>query len=241
MATPDRRIYGRTQKLTENMNVLITGSTGMIGKGVLLECIEDPGIERIITLGRSKPDVDHEKVEHIVHKDMSDYSEIREKLNNLGAAYLCMGISAAGLKEDKYREITYEYTLNLAKTLLEQNPEMTCIYVSGQGTDSSEKGRAMWARIKGKTENDLLKLGFRQAFMFRPGAIIPLKGIKSRTASYQFIYDYFMWLVKLIKFFAPKSVVNTTQIGLAMLKITRKGYSKSIINPSDIIQLSEQD
>ena len=143
------------------------------------------------------------------------------------------------MDEKKYTEITHLYTLTLAKTLIEMNPEMVCTYVSGEGTDSTEKGRSMWARVKGKTENDLLGLGFKRAFMFRPGAIIPLRGIKSRTRLYQFMYDYFMWLVKLIKFLAPKSVVNTTQIGLAMINATLDGYEKKILGPSDIIQLSQ--
>jgi hypothetical protein len=127
----------------------------------------------------------------------------------------------------------------LAKNLFEINPQMTFNYVSGVGTDSSEKGRIMWARVKGKTENDLLKMGFKQAFMFRPGAIIPLRGIKSRTKSYQFVYDYFMWLVKGIKAIAPNAVVNTTQIGLAMINSMLKGYDKKILTPQDIIILSE--
>jgi len=117
---------------------------------------------------------------------------------------------------------------------------MTFNYVSGQGTDSTEKGRMMWARVKGKTENDLLKLGFRQAYMFRPGAIIPLRGIKSRTKSYQFMYDYFIWLVKLIKAIAPNSVVNTTQIGLAMINAMMIGYDKKVLTPKDIIALSNK-
>ena len=127
----------------------------------------------------------------------------------------------------------------LARQLHEINLEMTITYVSGEGTDSSEKGRSVWARVKGKTENDLLALGFNQAFMFRPGAIIPLRGIKSRTRIYQFIYDYFMWLIKLIKFLAPNSVVNTTQIGLAMISVTLYGYSSEIIKPKDILALSK--
>jgi len=124
--------------------------------------------------------------------------------------------------------------------MLELNPMMTFNYVSGQGTDSTERGRTMWARVKGKTENDLLKLGFKQAYMFRPGAIIPLRGIKSRTKSYQFMYDYFMWLVKLIKFLSPNSVVNTTQIGLAMINSLLIGYTRNVLGPKDIINLSKE-
>ncbi len=208
----------------------------MIGKGVLLECLDHPKIDQVITLGRSSLNMEHGKLKEIIHNDFKDYNNIKDYLQNIDAAYLCMGISAAGLSEEEYREITYKYTIALAKTLLESNPEMTCTYVSGQGTDSSEKGRIMWARVKGKTENDLLKMGFRQAFMYRPGMIIPLKGIKSKTKLYQFMYDYFMWLVKLIKFIAPKSVVNTTQIGQSMINVTLNGFDKRVLNPQDIIE-----
>ena len=143
------------------------------------------------------------------------------------------------MKEDDFKRVTYDYTLSLARELLPLNPKMTITYVSGEGTDSSEKGRVMWARVKGKTENDLIKLGFKQAFMFRPGLIIPLRGIKSRTKAYQFVYDYFMWLVRLFKAVAPNAVVNTTQLGKAMINCVLYGYSSVIIKPKDIIQLAE--
>ena len=184
----------------------------MVGKGVLLECLDHPKIDQVITIGRSELEVTHPKLQSLIHKDFKDYSAIKEYLTGIDAAYLCMGVSAAGLSEEKYTELTYDYTLALANTLLPLNPGMTCIYVSGQGTDSSEKGRSMWARVKGKTENDLLGLGFEQAFMFRPGGIIPLRGIRSKTRLYQFFYDYFIWLIKLIKALSPNSIVNTTQI-----------------------------
>lgn len=218
------------------MRVLITGATGMVGKGVLLECLDHPKIEKVITLNRSTLEMEHPKLEQIIHKDFKDYSTIEDQLKGIDAAYLCMGISAAGLSEEKYSEITHDYTLELAKTLLKLNENMSCTYVSGQGTDSSEKGSSMWARVKGKTENDLLNLGFSKAFMYRPGMIIPLKGIKSKTKLYQFMYDYFMWLVKFVKFISPKSVVNTSQIGQSMIKVSLKGYSKKILDPEDIIE-----
>ena len=220
------------------MRVLITGASGMIGKGVLLECLDHPEVDQVHILVRTEMDVQSSKLTQIVHDDFSNYENIKERLIGFDACYLCMGVSAAGLSEEKYTRITYAFTLSLAKALIERNPKMTCIYVSGIGTDSTERGRTMWARVKGKTENDLLGLGFQQAFMFRPGAIIPLRGIKSRTKSYQFMYDYFMWLVKLIRFFSPGSVVNTTQIGLAMINSTRSGYARQIIYPKDMIVLS---
>jgi uncharacterized protein YbjT (DUF2867 family) len=219
------------------MKVVITGATGMVGKGVLLECLDHPEVEQVLTVGRSPLGMNHPKLKDLIHSNFLDFSPIRDQLTGYDACYLCMGVSAAGMKEDQYRRLTYDYTLTLARALREQNPSMSCTYVSGQGTDSSEKGNAMWARIKGKTENDLLNLGFKQAFMFRPGGIIPLRGIKSKTKGYQFIYDYFMWLIKLIKLFAPNAIVNTTQIGLAMIKVTMNGYNKNIITPRDILLL----
>ena len=219
-------------------NVIITGVTGMIGKGVLLESLDEDSIKEVLVIGRSSVGLSHPKLKEIIHGDFLNFETIKDQLSGYDACFFCLGISAAGLKEEQYKKITYEYTMALAKTLFKLNPEMTFNYVSGIGTDSTEKGRMMWARVKGKTENDLLDLGFRQAFMFRPGMIIPLRGIKSRTKSYQFMYDYFMWLVKLIKMLSPNSVVNTTQIGEAMINSISKAYEKKILEPKDIIILS---
>jgi uncharacterized protein YbjT (DUF2867 family) len=221
-------------------SVIITGATGMVGKGVLLECLDHNSIDKVLVIGRNMLDINHPKLTELIHKDFTDFSGVRNQLTGFDACFFCMGISAAGLSEEEYKKITYDYTLALARTLLEINKEMTFTYVSGEGTDSTEKGRMMWARVKGRTENDLLNLGFKQAFMFRPGAIIPFRGIKSRTKSYQFIYDYFMWLVKAIKVIAPNAVVNTTQIGLAMINCMLKGYHKKVLRPKDIISLSEK-
>jgi uncharacterized protein YbjT (DUF2867 family) len=219
--------------------VIITGATGMVGKGVLLECLDHASIEEVLAIGRNSPGISHPKLKELIVKDFTDFSGVSNQLHGYDGCFFCMGISAAGLQEEVYKKITYDSTLSLAKTLLAINPGMTFNYVSGQGTDSTEKGRMMWARVKGKTENELLHLGFRQAFMFRPGAIIPLRGIKSRTKSYQFIYDYFMWLVKGIRLIAPESVVTTTQIGLAMINSMLNGYKKKILTPKDIILLSK--
>lgn len=218
--------------------VIITGATGMIGRGVLLECLDHPEIKEILVIGRTSIDMEHPKLRELIHKDFTDFSGVKDQLSGYDACFFCLGISAAGLKEEQYRRITYDFTLYLAKTLLENNPKMTFNYVSGEGTDSTEKGRMMWARVKGKTENDLINLGFKQTFMFRPGAIIPLRGIKSKTKSYQFLYNYFTWLLKGIKAIAPNSILNTTQIGLAMINSIDKGYEKAVLRPKDIITLS---
>ena len=220
--------------------VIITGATGMVGKGVLLECLDHEAISKVLVIGRNPVGIKHPKLKELIQKDFTDFSRFKDQLSGYDACFYCLGISAAGLNEMQYKKITYDYTLALANTLFELNSTMTFVYVSGQGTDSTEKGRMMWARVKGKTENDLLHLGFKQAFMFRPGVIIPLRGIKSRTKSYQFMYDYFMWLVKLIKAISPNSVVNTTQIGMAMINIMLKGYKKKVIRSKDIIELALQ-
>lgn len=218
--------------------VIITGATGMIGKGVLLECLDHNEINEVLTIGRTSIGMTHPKLKELIHGDFTNFTTIQDQLAGYDGCFFCLGVSASGLKEEQYRRITYDFTLALAKTLHNINTEMTFNYVSGEGTDSTEKGRMMWARVKGKTENDLLNLGFKKAFMFRPGAIIPLKGIKSKTKSYQFMYDYFMWLLKGIKAIAPNSIVNTTQIGLAMINSVLKGHDKSILKPKDIIDLS---
>ncbi len=222
------------------LKVIITGATGMVGKGVLLECLDHDAIGEVLLIGRNPVDIKHPKIKELIHPDFSDFSTVADQLNGYDACYFCMGISAAGLKEEQYKKITYDYTLELARVLYKNNAAMTFTYVSGEGTDSTEKGRLMWARVKGKTENDLLNMGFKQAFMFRPGAIIPLRGIRSQTKAYQFVYDYFTWLVKIIKAVSPHSIVNTTQMGLAMINATANGYEKNILKPKDILVLAER-
>ncbi len=220
------------------MKVIVTGATGMVGKGVLLECLDHEAVSEVLSIGRNPVDISHPKLKELIHKDFSDFSGVTSDLKGYDACFFCMGVSSVGMKEADYKHLTYDLTLALARELVQLNPKMTFNYVSGVGTDSSEKGKTMWARVKGKTENDLLQL-FKQAYMFRPGAIIPLRGIKSRTKAYQFMYDYFMWVVKLMKFFSPNSVVTTTDVGLAMINSVLKGYSEKIIHPKDILELSK--
>lgn len=212
----------------------------MVGKGVLLACLDHPEIEGVLTIGRSKLQEQHPKLKQLIHSDFTNFDSVRDELKGYDACYLCMGVSAARLSEEQYHEMTYDYTLALAEALLKQNKAMVCTYVSGQGTDTSEKGRIMWARVKGRTENALLHLGFKDAYMFRPGTIIPLRGIKSKTKLYQFFYDYFLWLIKIMKWIFPKSIVNTTQMGIAMINVTMKGFDKKVLGPSDIIVAARQ-
>ena len=215
------------------LNVIITGSTGMVGKGVLLECIDSPDVESILVINRSPVDVVHPKIKEIIHKDFFDWSGIRDQLSGYNTSFFCMGVSSAGMKEADYRRMTYDLTLGFAKVVLFLNPTMTFCYVSGAGTDSSEKGRMMWARVKGKTENDLLSLGFKAAYMFRPGYIHPMRGIKSKTRLYNTFYTFLKPLYGLLKRM-PKYVTNNVTIGKAMIAVGLKGYSKGILESIDI-------
>ena len=151
--------------------VIITGATGMVGKGVLLECLDHSSIETVLVIGRTPLGIEHPKLKELIHTDFTDFSEIENLISGYDACFFCLGVSAGGMKEDAYKRVTYDFALSLAKTLVKINPAMTFNYVSGEGTDSSEKGKSMWARVKGKTENDLLDLGFKQAYMFRPGSL----------------------------------------------------------------------
>lgn len=222
------------------MKVIITGATGMIGKGVLLECLEHHDITEVLSISRKSLGIQDPKLKELIHKDFSEFASVAEQLNGYDACYACMGVSAAGMKEEDYTKMTYGYTLALAQELFKINPQMCFNYVSGQGTDSTEKGRSMWARVKGKTENDLLKMGFRQSYIFRPGAIIPLKGIEASSKLYRVLINNLTWLIKLMKKMAPNAIVDTTQIGLAMIHSTQRGYDTAIINPIDILKLAEK-
>lgn len=221
------------------MKVIVTGASGMIGKGVLLECLDHPEVSEVLSIGRKVLDMKHPKLRQLQHKDFSEFESVSDQLTGYDACYSCMGVSSAGMKEEQYTLMTYDYTMALAKVLYRLNPKMTYTYVSGQGTDSSENGKVMWARVKGKTENDLISLGFKQAFAFRPGAIIPMRGVKPSSKLYSVLIKYLTWLIKLIKRISPNSVVDTTQIGKAMINITLNGYDKKIIDPKDILILAK--
>jgi nucleoside-diphosphate-sugar epimerase len=221
------------------MKVIVTGASGMVGKGVLLECLEDDSISEVLSIGRRSLDIENPKLKELIHKDFSEFDSVSDDLKGYDACYACMGVSSAGMDKEKYTMLTYDYTMSLAKVLYKNNDQMVFIYVSGQGTDSSEKGRSMWARVKGKTENDLLAMGFRDAYMFRPGAIIPKKGVQPSSRIYSVLINNLAWLIKLFKKVAPNSIVDTIQVGRAMINATSKGYSKKIVHPIDMIKLSE--
>lgn len=215
------------------MKVLIFGATGMVGQGVLLECQRDPAVEQIAALGRTATGVDHAKLREIVHQNLLDYAGMEHSLAGYEACFFCLGVASTGMKEADYERITYGFTLAAAEALSRLNPGMTFIYVSGSGTDSSEKGRMMWARVKGRTENALLRLPLN-AYMCRPGFIQPLDGIQSKTPMYRAFYKVLNPLMPLLRRALPSQILTTREIGQAMLAVARHGYEKRVLETRDI-------
>jgi hypothetical protein len=216
------------------IKAIITGATGMVGEGVLHECLLHPDVESVLVINRKSCGVKHEKLKEIIHKYFYDLSAIENQLAGYNACYFCAGVSSVGKKEDEYKHLTYDLTLNFAKTLLKLNPDMTFCYVSGSGTDSTEKGKIMWARVKGKTENDLMKLGFKDSYMFRPGYIQPIKGLKN---AYK-IYKIFTPVYPVFKILFPNYVVSLEEIGKVMINVTLYGSEKKVLECKDIVKLS---
>lgn len=216
------------------MNVLILGATGMVGQGVLRECLLDGGVTRVVTLGRAGTGQTHPKLDEIVHADLFHLSAIEERLRGLDACFYCLGVSAAGMSEAEYSRVNYEMTLAVAETLVRTSPELVFVYVSGTGTDSTERGRVMWARVKGRTENALLRLSFRSAYMLRPGLIVPMHGVKSRTRLYRAFYTMLGPLLPILRKRFPRSIITTEQMGRAMLRLARSGYPKHVLEAADL-------
>ena len=209
------------------MNVIIFGASGMVGQGVLRECLLDADVERVLLVGRSSAGVANPKVREILQKDLTDYSASSAQLAGYDACFFCLGISSAGMKEEDYRRVTYDITVAAARALVTVNPGMTFIYVSGTGTDSSEKGRVMWARVKGATENALVAMPFKAAYMFRPGYIQPLYGVKSKTRLYALIYAFVAPLYPLLNLLVPKYMLTTEELGRAMIAVAKYSEGKS--------------
>jgi uncharacterized protein YbjT (DUF2867 family) len=211
----------------------------MVGQGVLRECLLDPEVESILAIGRSATGQQHDKLRQIVHADLWDYSSLESTITGYDACFFCLGVSAAGMNEEGYRRLTYDLTTSAAGILARQNPAMTFIYVSGAGTDSTERGRMMWARIKGQTENALLRMPFKAAYMFRPGYIQPLHGIRTKTKWYAAFYAVMGPLYPLWKLVLPKYVTTTECIGRAMIHVARRGYVRPILENRDINRVCE--
>jgi len=220
------------------MRVVIFGASGMVGSGVLLECLEDARVAAVLAVGRHPCGVSHPKVEEALHADFFDYTALRPRFAGLDACFFCLGVSAARLDEATYRRLTYDLTLAAARALLEASPALTFCYVSGQGTDGSGRSRMMWARVKGETENALLALPFRAAFMVRPGIIQPLKGVRSKTRLYQAFYTAARPLLPALRRILPGHVTTTVAVGRAMIRLALQGDARRVLETRDLNRLA---
>jgi uncharacterized protein YbjT (DUF2867 family) len=210
----------------------------MIGQGVLRECLLDSGVERVVTVGRSRTGVTNPKLRDIVYNDLPNFTPIEALLEGFDACFFCLGVTSAGMSEGDYSRITYDLTMAAASVLVRLNPEMTFVFVSGAGTDSTERGRLMWARIKGKTENALLRMPFKAAYMFRPGVVQPMHGVRSRTAAYRILYSMTAPLIPLLRRLLPNQILTTEEMGRAMLNAVRRGAPTRVLESRDIHRLA---
>jgi uncharacterized protein YbjT (DUF2867 family) len=219
------------------MRVILFGATGMVGQGVLRECLLDPGVERVLAVGRTATPQREEKLHDLVVANFLDFSAVERELSGYDACFFCLGITSAGMTEADYRRVTYDFALAAAQTLVRINPEMTFVFVSGAGADSTGRGRVMWARVKGQTENALLALPFKGVYVFRPAAIQPLHGIRSKTAWINAAYAVLGPLYPVFKRLVPDYVTTTEQVGRAMLAVARRGAPKRVLENADINRL----
>ena len=216
------------------MKVILFGATGMVGRGVLRECLIDPGVTSVLSVGRGPTGQHHAKLREIVHGNFTDFSAIESELSGYDACFFCLGVSSVGMDAERYRHLTYDLTMAAAKTLARLNPQMVFTYVTGRGTDTTEQGSRMWARVKGKTENDLLKLPFKAAYMFRPAGIQPLHGVKSKTVWVNAIYVVAAPLLSYLARTSPKYMTTSEKLGRAMIKVARDGFAKPVLESEDI-------
>jgi len=219
------------------IKVIITGTTGMVGKGVLLECLDHPEVETVLVVNRTSVNVTHPKLTEILLSNFFDLYSITDQLSGYNACFFCLGVSAAGMDEREYMHYTYDLTKYFAETVAELNPNMTFNYVSGAGTDHSENGGSMWARVKGRTENFILSLPFKQAYMFRPGTILPENGVKSKVGWYNSIYMVLRPIFPLLK--QIKSITTSSKVGKAMINSVLRGYKKKYLKNRDINRLAK--
>jgi uncharacterized protein YbjT (DUF2867 family) len=220
------------------MKVLIFGATGMVGQGVLRECLAAADVSQVTVAGRTRVDHEHSKLRQLVHADLMDLKAVEGALLGFDACFFCLGVSSSGMSEDAYRLLTYDITLSVATTLARLNPRMVFTYVSGAGTDCTERGRSMWARVKGKVENDLQELPFSGVYLFRPGIIQPLHGIRSKTPGYRLLHSITKPLLPLASRLFPNSVLTTEDLGAAMLNAARKGEGRAALESKDIASLA---
>jgi uncharacterized protein YbjT (DUF2867 family) len=221
------------------VNVLIFGATGMVGQGVLRECLAAPDVEKVLTVGRTPTGQQHPRLQELVHAEMWDYAKVEAELSNFDACFFCIGVTSSGMSEQKYAHLTYDMTLAVATALARLNPQMVFVYVSGAGADSSETSRIMWERVRGKTENALLKLPFRDVYIFRPGMIQPV-GVRSKTTAYRWFYSLTKPLLPALRALLPDQILSTPQVGQAMLAAVRHGAPKRVLESPDINALSKR-
>jgi nucleoside-diphosphate-sugar epimerase len=220
--------------MSTKVRAIVTGATGMVGEGVLHECLLHPEVEAVLLINRKPCGVSHPKLKEIIHFDFFDLTSLESQLAGYNACFFCLGVSSIGMKEPEYTRNSYMLTMNVAGTLCRLNPGMTFCYVSGAGTDGSEKGRIMWARVKGKTENDLAKLPFKASYAFRPAFMLPTKGLKN-TLSF---YKYVNWLYPIVHPLFPGSFGTLKELGLAMINCVRIGSEKRVLDTKDIARLA---
>ncbi len=220
----------------KQLKAIITGATGMVGEGVLHECLLHPDVESVLIINRRTSGIIHPKLKEIIHKDFFDFSSIEDQLTGYNACFFCLGVSSLGMKEAEYKKVTYDLTLRVANTLSRLNPDMVFCYISGGGTDSTEKGRLKWARVKGKTENDLMKLPFKAVYAFRPGFLKTTKGLKNTLPAYK----YFAWLFPILRPLMPGMLGTLHELGLAMINSVKFGFPKKVLEVKDIRQLAEK-
>jgi uncharacterized protein YbjT (DUF2867 family) len=220
------------------MNVVIFGATGMVGQGALRACLLDPLVQKILVIGRTPTGQSHPKLRELIRDDLSDYTGLEPDLAGYDACFYCLGVSSSGMDERSYTRTTYDLTLAAATFLSRLNPAMTFLYVSGAGTDSSERGRVMWARVKGRTENALRQLPFKAVYLLRPGAIQPLHGIRSKTRAYRLFYGLAGPLLTVLRRFAPQWILTTDSLGRAMIAIGRHGAGKAVLESRDLYAIS---
>lgn len=216
------------------VKAIVTGVTGMVGEGVLHECLLDPNVESVLVVTRKPSGYTHPKLKEIVHANFMDLTPIKDQLMGYNACFFCLGVSSVGMNEEAYSKLTYDLTLHMATILSQGNSAMTFCYVSGSGTDSTEKGKTMWARVKGKTENDLQKLPFKKVYLFRPGYMQPTKGLKNTLKAYKFL----SWLYPVFKTLFPGFTSTLKDVGVAMIRCAQNSYSKSILEVKDIVAIA---
>lgn len=222
----------------EKLRIIITGATGMVGEGVLYECLQHKEVEKVLVIGRKSCGYSHPKLSEIILSDFADIATFGERLSGYNACFFCLGTTAMGKDEAEYSRQTYALTLNFATELVKHNSDMSFCYVSGAGTDSTEKGRIMWARVKGRTENDLMKLPFKQVFNFRPAGIEPFLPLKPSQTYYK-MYKYLGWLFPMMKVIAPNSMVAMKDIAAAMIHVSLYGFTRANVEVKDMKELAK--